>query len=93
MNMSAIVIEILREYSLPISGVHGIAHWARVLENGLRLAEITGADTDVVTLFAIFHDSRRINEGHDNGHGFRGAELAACFRGRLFDICDAKQID
>jgi hypothetical protein len=28
-------------------------HWARVLENGLRLASATGANPEVVTLFAL----------------------------------------
>jgi hypothetical protein len=28
-----------------------------VLENGLRIAEVTGADADVVTWFVLFHYS------------------------------------
>jgi uncharacterized protein len=47
-----------------------------VLDNGLRLAEQTGADRLVVEYFALFHDSRRLNEGADPQHGPRGAELA-----------------
>ena len=38
------------------------------MENGLRIAESNGADTELVTLFALFHDSRRSNEQIDNGH-------------------------
>ena len=34
---------ILKQYALPHYGVHGVAHWARVFENGLRLAKDTGA--------------------------------------------------
>lgn len=63
-------------------------HWARVLENGKRLAYGTATDLEVVTLFALFHDSRRTNEGDDPGHGLRGAELAASLRGSLFDLGD-----
>ena len=59
---------ILGRYALPWDGIHGVSHWARVLENGRRLSEITGARTHVVELFAVFHDSQRINEGIDDGH-------------------------
>jgi uncharacterized protein len=59
-----------------------------VLENGLRLAELTGADRNVVQLFAVFHDSCRVNEGWDQGHGQRGADLAHQLRGQFFDLPD-----
>jgi uncharacterized protein len=59
-----------------------------VLENGLHLAEETGADVEVVRLFAVLHDSRRINEGGDPDHGPRAAEFAEALRGRLFDLPD-----
>ncbi len=72
----AILKAVLEGYSLPWDGTHGLRHWGRVLENGLRLAEITGADVEVIRLFSVFHDCRRINEGTDPGHGHRGAELA-----------------
>ena len=84
-----IIREILKEYALPASGIHGIVHWARVLENGLKLADETGADREVVSLFALFHDSRRINERTDPDHGRRGAIYAESWRGRLFDLNDA----
>ena len=58
------------------AGVHGLSHWARVLDNGRRLAEQTGANRQVVECFALFHDSRRLNEDADPQHGPRGAELA-----------------
>ena len=90
MNLPAIVAEILRGYALPTRGFHGVVHWARVLENGLKLAETTGAKVAVVQLFAIFHDSRRENDGSDPDHGRRGADLAAELRGRLFELPDAE---
>ena len=89
MNLAAIVPEVLKGHRLPPRGVHGVGHWARVLENGRKLAEATGANVAVVSLFAVFHDSRRENDGEDPGHGGRGAELAADLRGRLFDLPDA----
>jgi uncharacterized protein len=61
-----------------------------VLENGLRIAEQTGANTRVVTLFALFHDSRRINDARDDGHGARGADLARVTRSRWFEASDAE---
>ena len=90
MNITVIIEAILEEYVLPWNGLHGIIHWGRVLENGLRLAEASDADREVVTLFALFHDSRRINEGHDPGHGNRGALLAEQFRGKHFDLSDQR---
>lgn len=88
LDLKSIVHVILADYALSWHGPHGVCHWARVLENGLRLAEVTGANADVVRLFAIFHDSRRVNESTDCGHGQRGAELAAHLRGEVFDLPD-----
>lgn len=86
MDLARIVTAILEGYTLPHWGAHGLAHWGRVMENGLRLAQRTGADPQVVTLFALFHDSRRENEDTDPGHGRRGAELALELRGRLYEL-------
>ena len=44
------------QYQLPWFGLHGVTHWARVYENGLRLAPATGADEQILLLFALFHD-------------------------------------
>lgn len=88
MNLNPILQAILEDYALPIAGDHGVAHWARVLENGLRLAEETGANVEVVSLFAVLHDSRRINEMTDPEHGLRAAEFAVELRGTVFDLDD-----
>ncbi len=80
---------ILSQYELPWSGIHGISHWARVLENGRRLARLTGAKLAVVELFAIFHDACRLNERRDDEHGRRGAELAAVLWGEYFTLSGA----
>ncbi len=76
------------QYTLDWRGIHGIVHWGRVYTNGLRLAARTGAHLDVVKLFAVFHDSRRLNNNTDDAHGPRGAILAEKFRGRFFDLQD-----
>jgi uncharacterized protein len=73
-------------YQLPWFGLHGVSHWARVYENALRLAPATGAEEHLLLLFALFHDARRINEGWDEGHGRRGAELAASLRGTALTL-------
>jgi len=84
----AILQAVLEEYILPWDGDHGVAHWARVLENGLRLAEETGANVEVVRLFALLHDSRRINELADPDHGPRASEFARTLRGGVFELDD-----
>jgi uncharacterized protein len=82
------------QYPLSWLGLHGVGHWARVYENGLRLAPATGANVEILLLFALFHDARRTNEGWDEGHGRRGADYAAsllsrkrsAMRGGAFDL-------
>ena len=90
---SKLLIEILAGYPLKYNGVHGINHWARVFENGRRLAAVTGADPLVVDLFAVFHDARRRNEGEDPGHGSRGAKLARKLRKKGLIELDDGQLD
>ncbi len=85
-----ILQEILRGYALPLHGYHGVVHWARVLENGVRVAAANGGDAEVVRLFALFHDARRENEEIDPGHGTRGGDLARSLRGTLVHLDDAR---
>ena len=87
-NLPLILHRVLEDYVLPWDGDHGVAHWARVLENGLRLTQETGAIVEVVRLFAILHDSRRVNEGTDPDHGPRAAEFASSLRGRVLELPD-----
>jgi uncharacterized protein len=88
MISKVLIRSILGSYRLPWDGIHGVSHWARVLENGRQLAEAAGARIGVVELFAVFHDSRRTNEGIDDGHGRRGADLARELRGIEFELAD-----
>ena len=57
-------------------GIHGHHHWRRVAETGIDLAHEEGVSRHVALLFAILHDCRRENDGHDPGHGPRAAALA-----------------
>ena len=88
LNLPLVVRAILDEYTLAPGGDHGVAHWARVLENGLRLANTTGANIEVVQLFAVFHDSKRVKETSDPDHGQRGADFAAELRGQVFELSE-----
>jgi uncharacterized protein len=85
MDLKPILHAVLADYRLLWHGCHGVGHWARVLENGLKLAKETAADAEVVSLFAILHDSQRIDEGGDPEHGPRAAKYAQSVRGTLFD--------
>lgn len=89
-DVHAILQAILRGYALDLEGIHGVAHWARVMENGLRLASETGADVEVVRLFALLHDSRRMNDGSDPDHGPRAAEFARTLRGDAFELASSQ---
>lgn len=60
------------------SPIHGELHWRTVGTNGLWLARsLEGVDTQVVFLFALLHDTMRLNDGHDPEHGRRAAAFAA----------------
>ncbi len=41
-------------------------------------------------LFAVLHDSKRINDGHDPEHGPRAASFAAKLRGEAFELTDSQ---
>ncbi len=84
-----LIRRILENYALEWDGLHGPAHWARVLEIGRRLARAEGVRRDVVELFAVFHDSRRRGEARDADHGVRGADFARQLRGTYFQLDDA----
>lgn len=70
--------------------VHGPSHWHNVEDVGLKIANLTGADKDVVRLFAVFHDARRLSNDHNPYHGVRAGDYLIQARGRLFDLDDAR---
>lgn len=74
------------QFAIDWKGIHGLSHWLRVRDNGLRLAGLTGARRDVVELFALFHDSKRLNDRRDPQHGERGASFAQSLVGSLFEL-------
>lgn len=71
------LVEAVRARSTTPRGLHGQAHWRRVANAGRALlSETPGSDPLVVFLFALFHDSMRLNDRYDPNHGERGADLA-----------------
>ena len=75
-----LIEDIRKQFHINWNGAHGIRHWARVYDIGIKLTEHTGANWKVVQLFSVFHYSRRHNEHLDPKHGRRGAELSEKLR-------------
>src|SRR5262245_31326729 len=75
-------------FALDLRGIHGIRHWHRVRENGHRLARHTGANKELVELFAFLHDCCREDDDGDPGHGERAAEFARTLRGTILHLGD-----
>ena len=66
------------------SRLHGLDHWFQVWRNGEFLAtETPGADLEVVAMFALFHDSMRVDDGEDPHHGIRAWRLWCKLDGAL----------
>jgi uncharacterized protein len=70
------------------SPIHGLTHWRRVFENGLIIAKESGANIELIELFALFHDSCHLNDGKDPDHGRRAAEWVASMRSDLPDLSE-----
>jgi len=92
MNLDNLIDMIQEQFTLNWYGMHGILHWHRVKENGLRMAELTQANKEVVELFAYLHDSRRLNEGYDPQHGKRAAKYATSLSGSIINLT-ARELD
>jgi uncharacterized protein len=75
-----------QRFVLALHGVHGVPHWQRVRENGLRLAKHTGANPQIVELFAYLHDCCREDDQSDPGHGERAAVFTESLRGTLIQL-------
>lgn len=86
-DLDALLAAVRLESPRHFSPLHGEPHWRAVAEAGLRLADGDPAvDRSVLFLFALFHDSMRVNDHEDLGHGRRGAELAERFHGAHFQL-------
>jgi uncharacterized protein len=88
-DFDALWAHVTKEFRCGIDSIHGPDHWRRVERNAMKISASNGAIVEVVRLFAVFHDSRRWNDGIDSEHGKRGAEYASSLRGTLFELSDA----
>jgi uncharacterized protein len=70
-----LLFSLVAQHKISRSSVHGIKHWLRVKKAGGYLCSHTGADYEVVFLFAYLHDIGRVNEESDPEHGQRAAML------------------
>ena len=73
----------VESFVVPLLGIHGVHHWVRVLENGMKLAERNDADSDVVETFAFLHDIGRRDDGLDPEHGERSADFVLSIRDEI----------
>jgi uncharacterized protein len=82
-DLDGLVGAVLERSTGRASGVHSEHHWQLVGWVGAELARATpDVDSEVVFLFALFHDSMREHDGDDPEHGMRGARLATELYGR-----------
>ena len=79
---------VLEDYALPLDGIHGVAHWARVLENGRRLASETGANIEVVSLFASYTTHGELTKEAIPTTAYVLLSSLADIRGKVFDLED-----
>jgi uncharacterized protein len=77
-------------FVLGTDSFHGPDHWQRVEHNAIEIAAQSGGDVTVVRLFAVLHDSQRLNEGSDPDHGLRAANWAKHLRNVHFTLDDAR---
>lgn len=71
------------------SAIHGKSHCERVLYHALAIGQLRGHDVtglEILAHAAIFHDSRRVDDFIDTGHGARAAVYYREFCDRHTDI-------
>jgi uncharacterized protein len=85
-DREGLIRTIREQYVLNWHGIHGWDHWMTVSETGKLLTADSSADLRVVELFALLHDSCRINDGWDPDHGPRAAEFAMSLNGEFFTL-------
>ncbi len=69
-NFADLAAMVEAQAPLAASRDHGTAHWRAVTRSGLLLASIDSrADSGIILLFGLLHDSQRRNEFEDPDHG------------------------
>jgi uncharacterized protein len=79
---TTLVARLRRDFKLDWNGIHGALHWARVMHHGVSLAGGTGANSRVVWLFAVLHDSKRRHGCRDPNTGAAQPTLPARYRAK-----------
>jgi uncharacterized protein len=73
------------------SFLHGEGHWKCVAWTGLQLCQaIPEVDCGVVFLFGLFHDTQRLNDGHDPDHGRRAGKYLRQLHGEVFRLRETR---
>lgn len=79
---------------IDIDHIHGKSHWERVEKYGHYLADLNGADKQVLSLFAYTHDLGRENDSYeDTLHGKRSAEIVKNFFSKNIIKITNEQLD
>ncbi|MEI6835940.1 MAG: HD domain-containing protein [Candidatus Falkowbacteria bacterium] len=86
-NRAEILRYIKEELNINTDGLHGLSHFARVEQIGNYLADQTGADLEVLSLFAYTHDLGRVHDDEDLEHGIRSAKIVEqMYAQKIIDI-------
>jgi len=78
-------------FRLDLHGIHGLSHWSRVRINGLKIAQINGANKRVIELFSFLHDVKRQDEYTDPDHGLRSSQFIQTISNDLLKITDSEK--
>lgn len=85
-DLERLVGHLKANFALDWYGVHGISHWLRVRDHALIISRHVACDRDILELFALLHDSRRLDEEIDPWHGERAAQFTAHLNGSFFTL-------
>ena len=70
-----LIVYLRKNFILKEDSIHGYMHWKRVFENGYQIINSNKKiDAEIVFLFSIIHDTKRVNEYKDILHAERAAE-------------------
>jgi uncharacterized protein len=70
------VLEIVKKnFKLDLYDIHGTNHWERVFLNTQKLSKYYNIESEVFELFAILHDSQRLDNYADIEHGKRAKKF------------------
>ena len=86
-NWSQLVDAVRSRCTNRSSLLHGEEHWMRVAAAELKLLKETGGgNPTLVLVFALIHDSMRLNDGADLFHGRRAAGFLKALNGELLRL-------